>query len=418
MAKQKRQVLTGVEIGTSSIKVVMGTPLPDDEISILGSAHLPSLKVVKGEVVDAHVVQEQLERALAAAEHASGVDIEDVFLALTGAHIRGINSVGSTMVRSTDRKITEDTVVAAVRNAHAYNLPPDQKVLHYFDRFYCIDDSREVTNPLGLVGTKLAADVHIVFGQLNRLETNCRMVADVVSYPAADVAFSAVAGGFAAFSQDEMEKGGLLIDIGAGVTEYIFLHGPGCLHSGQVAVGCDHVANDLSIGLRLPIPRCRKLLHELDQFGSAVMEPDGRARLMAVGNLGKKVRHIPVSTVEQIIELRLQELFEAILADLQKHGVADRIGSGVRLAGGGARISGIHRLAQHVFRMPVATAKPHLFSGEEDVVSAPEFVTPLGLVRWGKLMLDISDPPPLPLWQQLRVDVRKAWDVLRRSFPF
>lgn len=416
MAKQKPQVLTGIEIGTSTIKVVMGAVLPDDEISIVGSAEIPSLKVVKGEVVDADVVQEQLERALAAAERDSGMEIGPTFLAVSGAHIRTVNSVGSTMITSPGRKIMENDIVTAGRNAHACTLPPDRKVLHYFDRSYWVDGSREVVNPQGLVGTKLEADVHIVFGQHNRLETNCRMVADVMSYPAMDVAFSPVAAGYATFSTEEAEKGGLLIDIGAGVTEYIVFHGPGCCHSGQLTVGCDHITNDLAIGLRLPSARCRKILHDLGDFGSSVMNPDGRSRLMAVDNLTQGVRHIPISTIEQIIELRVQELFETILRDLEKHNAMRRVACGVRLSGGGAYIPDIDRLAQHIFKMPVTIAKPHLLSGEQDVLNCPRFITALGLVRWGKLMLDIGDPQPAPVWRQFRLDAQKAWQVLRRSF--
>jgi len=416
MAKQKPEILTGVDFGSSTVKVVMGALLPDDEISIVGSAEVPSLKIVKGEVVDASVVQEQLERALAAAEQDAGMEIGHTFLSVTGGHIRTVNSIGSTMVTSPDRKIAENDVVTAGRNAHAYTLPPDKKVLHYFDRSYWIDGSREVVNPQGLVGTKLEADVHIIFGQHNRLETNCRMIADVMSYPATDVAFAPVAAGYATFSTEEAERGALLIDIGAGVTEYIVFYGPGCCHSGQLAVGCDHIANDLAIGLRLPMPKWRKILHELADFGSSVMNPDGRARLMAVDNLTQGVRHIPISTIEQIIELRLQELFETILQDLEKHDARRRIACGVRLAGGGACIPDVDRLAEHVFKMPVAIARPHLLSGDQETLNCPRFITPLGLIRWGKLMLEISDPRPAPLWSQFRLDAQKAMQVIRRSF--
>jgi len=416
MPRAKNEVLTGVEIGTSTIKVVMGAVLPDDEIAILGDAEIPSLRVVKGEVTEAAVVQEHLERALAAAEQKAGQDIGDVFLAVTGSHIQAVNSVGSTVVNAPDRKIGEDDVVRAGRNAHAYTLSPDKKVLHYFDRHYQIDGTREVTNPVGLVGTRLEADVHIVFGQHNRIETNCRLIADVMGYPAVDVAFSPVAAGFAVLSPEETEKGALLIDIGAGVSEYVVFHGPGCVHSGQLAVGCEQITNDLAIGLRVPMPKARQILHELGDYGSAVMTPDGRARLMKVDTLGRGERKIPVSTIEQVIELRLQELFENIKWDLESQGALQRAGSGAFLCGGGARIPGINRLAQHVLQMPVAAAQSRQLSGPHELVGSPSFVVPMGLVRWGKMMLDISAPEPMPLWRQFRLDVRKAWGVTRRAF--
>ena len=418
MRQRKRQTITGVEIGTSTIKVVMGELLPDQVISVVGLGEAPALKVVKGEVTDANVVQEQLERALAAAEQSSGLEIGDIFLAVSGNHIHAVNSVGSTLVRSPDRRICEDDIVTAARNAHAYTLPPDKKVLHYFDRYYRIDGRREVSNPLGLVGTNLEADVHIVYGEHNRVETNCRLVADVMGYSAADVAFSGIASGLAALGPEDTEKGALLIDLGAGVTEYVVFHGPGCFHSGEVPVGCEHIVNDLSVGLRLPLPRCRKILQELDQFGSAVMTPDGRSRLMAVETLGQPPRHIPISAVEQVVELRLQELFAVILGDLRRNAALTRIGSGVQLCSGGARIASVTRLAQHAFQMPVRVAKPRLVSGREEILNAPDYMAPLGLVRWGRMMLDIDSGTSVPLWQQLRLDARRVWHMIRRSFQW
>lgn len=416
MPGKKRQILTGVEIGTSTIKVVMGEMLAHDVISVVGMGTAPALRVVKGEVCDVNVVQEQLERALAMAEQASGMDITDIFLAISGAHVHTVNSIGSTIVSSPDRRIGEDDVVAAARNAHAYNIPPDRKVLHYFDRYYRVDGTREVINPLGLVGTKLEADVHIVYGQHNRIETNCSMIAEVVGYPATDVAFSCVAAGLAAFSPEETEKGALLIDIGAGVTEYAVFQGTGCFHSGQVTVGCEHIVNDLALGLRLPAPKCRKILHDLGDFGSAAMDPDGRARLMAVETLPQVTRHIPVSTIEQVIELRVQELMDVILADLRTHDALARIGRGAFLCGGGARVPGIDRLARHVLQMPVSIAKPRLFSGEQDLLDSPEYVAPVGLLRWGKLMLEIGPNTGKSFWDQLWAEAARLLKLVWKSF--
>ena len=418
MAKKKREILTGVEIGTSAIKVVMGEFLPDDVISIVGVGKVPSMKVVKGEIVDVNVVQEQLEMALAKAEEASGLEIDEIFLAVTGAHIQSVNSVGSTMVTSPDSRIGEDDIVTAHRNAHAYHLPPDKKVLHYLDRCYQVDGGNEITNPLGLVGAKLEADVQIIYGQHNRLETNCRMINDAMTYPAEDIAFSGIAAALATFSSEDTEKGGLLLDIGAGVTEYVVLQGPGCFHSGQLTVGCEHIANDLSLGLRLPINKCRKILHDLDQFGSAVMTPDGHSRLMAVERLAQSPRHIPISTVEHIVELRLRELFETIRMDLEANNALERIGCGIRICGGGAHIPGIDRLVRQVFQMPASIAKPRLLSGKQKMLNSPEFLTPVGLIRWGKMMLDISPKSNTSFWESFYLDLRKAGTVLCKSFPW
>lgn len=415
--RASRNILTGIEIGTTTIKVVMGEFLPDDVLALVGYGAAPSLKVVKGEVVDADVVREQLERAVLQAEQASGLEITgDIFLAVTGSHIQTVNSVGSTLIHHADRRIREEDAAVAAKSAHGYQLPPDRQVLHYCDRFYRIDDHREVLNAAGLAGARLEADVHLIYGRHNRLETACGMVADVMGYPATDIAFSGVAGAFAAFAPEDVEKGSLLIDIGAGVTEYIVFQGAGCFHSGQVTIGCEHLANDIAVGLNLPHAKARSILREFAQLGSCVMTPDGRNRVMEIEVLGHKPRRVPVSSMERILELRLQELFEVILADLERHNAQERIGGGVKIAGGGALLPDITRLAQHVMHMPVTIAKPRLLSGKEEIISSPAMVTPVGLLRWGRLALQIAEPREVSFWSQFGNDLRRLWSLMRDSF--
>ncbi|MCF7854422.1 MAG: cell division protein FtsA [Candidatus Pacebacteria bacterium] len=416
MAKHKRDILTGVEIGSSAVKVVMGEFLPDDVLSIVGVGERPALKVIKGDVSDVNIVQEQLMQALAEAEKASGLDIGHVFLAVSGGSVRSVNSVGSTVIHSMDRKVRETDVMTGLRNAKSYALPPDKRILHHLDRRYVADGDREVLNPVGLVAGRLEAEIQIIYGQHNTVETSCRTLADAMGYPATDIAFSGVADGFALFSPEEMEQGAMVLDIGAGVTEYVVFFGPGAYHSGQVTVGCEHISNDLSLGLRLPLPKCRKLLHELGTFGaSAAMTPDGRSRLVEVETLGKGGRRIPVSSVEQIIELRLHELFSVILADLRKADALPRIAAGIVLAGGGAMIPGVIQLAHQVFNMPVRTGRPRLVSGVQDVSDSPRYVTPVGLLRWGRLSLEIADSEPA-FMEQVREDFSKVWGLVTRAF--
>lgn len=416
MARQKRQVLTGIEIGSSTIKVLMGEFPGGEELTILGSAQFPSLKVLKGGIVNANAVRDQLMKALAKAEQVSGLDVGPVFLSVTGGHIRVLTSVGRTGIQASNRRIAEHHVVNAQENARGYFLQPDQRVLHHLDRRYLVDGEREVADPVGQVASRLEADVLVVYGKHNSIETSCRMVYDALGYPAEDVAFAGIAAGFGALATEEMERGALVIDIGAGVTEYVLFHGPGAFHCGQLTVGCEHVANDLAIGLRLPMPKCRKILQELSQLGgTAEMTPDGRTRMREFETLGSAVRAIPLSTIEQVIELRLRELFDTILSDVRTHQGLSRIAQGIVLTGGGALIPGIERLAGRVFETPVRIGRPHLVCGVKHVATSPEYVTAAGLLRWGRISLDIKDSEP-PLMAQAQRDFKRVWDAFTRAF--
>jgi len=418
MPRQKREILTGIEIGSSAVKVVMGEFLPDDVLRVVGCGEAPSLKVVKGEIVDASLVQEQLLRAVGAAERAADADVEQIFLAITGSHLGTVTSVGSTVTHADNRVISADDLVTVQRNARAYRLPPDRKVLHYSDRRYMVDGAREVPNPIGLVAQKLESEVQIVFCQLNSFDTVCQMVVDVMGYGPADAAFSGIAAAFGVLSFEEMQQGVLVIDIGAGITEYVVFHGPGLFHAGQVAVGCDHVINDLALGLRLPFPRSRKLLHDLaDLGGSAEMSADGRNRLVAVDTVGKSTRHIPMSTVEKLVELRLGELLDIILADLRTHKALSRVGTGIVLTGGGAAIPGLHRLTGRVFGMPVQVGRPRLISGESDIGTSPRYVVPVGLLRWARFSLAVGEAGP-GLAEGLRRDMKGLVTMVQRAFKW
>jgi cell division protein FtsA len=351
------------------------------------------------------------------AELASGCDISDVFLAITGNHIRTVNSLGTTPVTAPDKRITEEDVVTAVRNARTYRLPPDKKFLHYCDRRYSMDDNREVPAPTGMVSGKIDAELHIIYGQHSIIETQCGLLKDVLSYLPTDIAFSGVAAGLAAFVPEDAENGSLLIDIGAGVTEYVVYHGPGFFHTGQIAVGCDQACNDLSLALGLPLARSRQILQNLGEYhASAMTNMDGRNRMIKVELPGKKIRSIPLSTIEQIVELRFEELFELIHQDLRNHQVLGRVGNGLTLGGGGALIPGMDKLAHQVFSMPVSIARPKMVNADQEILCSPRYLVAIGLLRWGKIMLGIAAQDPRSMGESLRSEISRLWEVACRAF--
>ena len=211
----------------------------------------------------------------------------------------------------------------------------------------------------------------------------------------------------------------MVIDLGAGVTEYaVFAGDHCCLHSGQLTVGCDHVANDLSLGLHVPIQRARDLLAELGTVGSAIMTPDGHTRLLPVETVpGRPPRHIPASSVESIVEMRLQELFTVILADLQKQDMLKRIGWGIKLVGGGASIPRITELARRVFEMPVEVGMPALVNGPKQILDSPRYATPIGVLRYGQQNLPSQEAGDHSPWVVFCREMRRLRGVIFRQAP-
>ncbi len=424
--RRRREIVTAVEIGTHSVKVVMGEFGADGVVSIIGAGQEKTHgRVVKGEITDLQLVQEPLMKAMRMAEEAAGgTEIQNIFMAVTGTHIGYVNSMGSTVINAADRYVTEGDREDALRNAANYALPPDRQTLHWFTRRFLVD-RREVDNAVGLFGGKLEADMHIVYGQHARLENSRNVIMDVMGPEEQEpkgLVFSPVAAGLAVFSGEEAGHGALVVDIGAGVTEYaVFAGRDRCLHSGQITIGCEQLANDLHLGLHLPIQQCRDILERLPSLGAkAVMTQDGRARLMEVdAGAGKPSRQIPVSTIEQIIEMRLDELFRKILEDLQDREMMKRIGFGVRLCGGGAMIPQIADLAQRIFESPVEIGCARMVNGPEHIVQSPAFVTPVGLLKFGHNALQEMNLEPDSLTGSIGRDwksVREFLSDIKRAF--
>lgn len=418
MAKRKNEILTAVEIGSYNIKVLMGSFLEDDTLSVIGSAEELSHKVQKGNILDAGIVQEQLMKALAEAEKQAGEEIGHVFLTVSGGTVKSLTSVGSAVIHSAEKRISEENVITALENARAYTLSPDQMVLHHMDRRYLIDGVREVPNPIGQVGSRLESEIQVMYGRRNSIQTFCGLLNDVLGYPVTDVIFSGVSSGFGVLSNEEMEAGSLVIDIGAGVTEYVVFHGAGVYQSGQITVGTEHIANDLALGLHLPLPKSRNILRNLEKVGgSANMSPGNAGRVIEIEAIGRESRNVPLASVEQIVELRLKELFEVIKKQLQAESAFVRVNEGVFLAGGGALVPGVSALAQRVFETPVTVAPPRLLSGQPDLLNSPRYAAVAGVLRWGRMSLQIDESAPL-LREQLKDDFVRFLKALKQAFKW
>jgi len=222
---------------------------------------------------------------------------------------------------------------------------------------------------------------------------------------------------FAVLGPEDTDKGAVVIDLGEGVTEYIVVNGTTCQHSGQLTVGCEHIVNDLAIGLKLSMKQARAVLHGLGDIGSAVRTNDRRGRIFEVADGGGRSRRIPVSSIEYIIQLRLTELFDHVRRDLEENNAYGRIGGSVRLCGGGALIPGVEQVAHTVLGLPVEIARARAISGQEEILRSPRFMAPIGMIRWGRAKLDQETVPVRkPLVDQLRDDLGYVCGVLKNAF--
>jgi len=373
-------IIVGLEIGTSKVCAVVGDYGADGALNIVGLGQARSRGVRKGEISDPTLTEEDLRQAIAEAEQMADVEIRSVFLGVTGGHVRGFNNRGVHPIVSADREIAEEDVQDVVKNAKLLNLPAQNRVLHAIRQHFHVDGLDGITNPVGMVGSRVEVDMHVVHGILHRLQTAIRTVKGL-QIEVDDIVFTGLASSLALLTNEQKELGSLVIDLGAGTTEYVvYSHGI-IKHTGVLAVGGDHVSNDLAYGLKVPLSRAEQLKVE---HGAAMVDDSIKGQTIPIPNdLGLPQKPINLEHLRRIMSARLEEIFQIIGQDLAQAGALDYLRAGVFLCGGGTRIPQIAKLAEHVFDMQVSVGKTNSISGLKSALDQPEFATAIGLAKYG-----------------------------------
>ncbi|HEV2328028.1 MAG TPA: cell division protein FtsA, partial [Verrucomicrobiae bacterium] len=307
-------IIVGLEIGTSKVCAVVGEVNADGVLNIVGLGQSRSRGVRKGEIADLAQAEEDVRNAIVEAEQMADVEIRSVFLGVTGGHVRGFNNRGMHPVVSADREISEDDVQDVIKNAKAINLPTENSVIHAIRQHFFVDGQDGVTNPVGMLGSRLEVDVHVVHGMTNRLQNSIRLVKGL-QLEVEDIIFNGLASSLALLTAEQKELGALVIDIGGGTTDFVVYADGVIKHTGAIAVGGDHVSNDLAYGLKVPLSRAEKLKLE---HGSALLDAECQGQKVTITNeLGLVMKEINVEHLRRIMSLRLEEIFQLIAQDLE-----------------------------------------------------------------------------------------------------
>jgi cell division protein FtsA len=373
-------IIVGLEIGTSKVCAVVGELNAEGALNVVGLGQARSRGVRKGEICDAPVSEEDVRDAIVEAEKMADVEIRSVYLGVTGSHVRGFNNRGVHPVVSSDREISEEDVQDVIKNAKTINLPAQNHVIHAIRQHFLVNGQDGITNPVGMLGSRVEVEVHVIHGNLNRLQNAIRSVKGL-QLEVDDIVFNGLASSLALLTNEQKELGSLVIDIGGGTTEYVVYANGIIKYTGVLAVGGDHVSNDLAYGLKVPLSRAEKLKIE---HGSAFVEEADKGQAVTLASeLGLPLKTINLEHLRRIMSLRLEEIFLLIGQHLESVGALDYLRSGVFLCGGGARIPQIARLAEQVLQMPVSAGRTNSISGLKSALDQPEFATAIGLVKFG-----------------------------------
>ena len=382
MAKSK--IYAGLEIGTSTICVVVGEVLGNGSIKILGVGQAPSRGVRKGEIVDFETAQTCLNDALVEAEEKSDVEISSVYLAVSGSHIESLCNKGSIRIPEVEgiNEITEEDLDEVREIARDIKLPPENVFLHSIIRDYYVDGQEKVQNPVGRQGEVVEADYHIIHGIKTRLQNTIRCVREI-PINVEEVVFSPIAAAQVMLKREHKDRGSLLIDIGGGVTDYVMYTGGSVAQSGCIGVGGDHITNDISVVMKIPLTRSEKLKIE---HGAALVEDDGGDSIFLEDGPLTSGLEIDKELLNQIINARATEIFEQLKDRITKHDDLDTLGAGVFLTGGGSKLKGIDKLAEEILGLPVSLARISSMSGASAPFENPQLATSMGLIRYAQMI--------------------------------
>jgi len=377
----REDIHIGLEIGTTKVCAVVAECREDGEVRLLGVGETPSRGVRKGEIVDFENASNCVREALSDAEEKSDVEIKSVWLAVTGSHIHSFNNRGSAPIPEESGEITEEEIQEVEYKAKEISLPKENAILHSIIQHYYVDGQEGVLNPVGMLGSRLEADFHIIHGVTNRIQNSIRCVKEC-HIEVEDVVVSSLASAQVVLGQHQKESGALVVDIGGGVTDYIVYLDGAVRQSGVLAVGGDHITNDISIGLRIPITRAEKLKIE---EGSAVLGKSlSGDKIVLKNDTGFSGKEVEREMLNMIIHARLEELFVLLRKRFAGEVPERLLGSGVMLTGGCSLIRGIREVAESVFDMPVHLTRAQAVSGPTSAFENPQFSTCIGLAKYAQ----------------------------------
>jgi cell division protein FtsA len=377
--REARNLLVGLDIGTSKIVCVVGEVMPEGHIEIVGLGTHPSRGLKRGVVVNIEATTQSIRRAVEEAELMAGCRAQSVYVGISGTHIKSHNSVGVVPVRS--REVSEKDVENVIEGGRAMAIPADQKVLHVVPQEFVVDGQEGIQEPVGMFGVRLEARVHIVTGSVSAAQ-NLQKCVESCGLHVDKLCLNHLASAYAVLQQDERELGIAMVDIGGGTSDIAVFKGGSVRHTAVLPVAGDQVTNDISVAFRTPTQAAEDIKLK---FGCALPQLIAFDEEIEVPSVGENPpRRLSRLTLSEVIRPRYEELFRLIRKELHRSDWYDQVAGGVVLTGGGCYLPGVQELAEEVFELPVRLGLPHNVTGVRDVTRNPAFASAVGLLLYGR----------------------------------
>ncbi len=377
--RNDKNLLVGLDIGTSKIACLVGELKDDDQIEIIGIGVHPSRGLKKGVVVDIESTVQAIQRAVEEAELMAGCEINSVYAGIAGSHVRSLNSHGITAIKEVE--VSQADVDRVIDAARAVAIPADQKILHILPQEFIIDNQEGIREPIGMCGVRLEARVHMVTGAVSAAQ-NIKKCIERCGLAVDDLVLAQLSSSYAVLSEDEKELGVCVVDIGGGTTDLAVFTDGAIRHTAVIPIAGDQVTNDIAVALRTPTQHAEliKVNH-----ACALTQLTGSGETIEVPSIGDRPpRRLARQALAEVVEPRYEELLTLLHNELRRSSFEDLIAGGVVLTGGSAKMEGLLELAESVFQMPVRLGLPQHVIGMDEVVNNPIHATGVGLLIYAR----------------------------------
>ena len=410
--KTDKNLIVGLDIGTSKVVAIVGEVSDEREIEIIGLGSSPSYGMKKGMVVNIDATIQTIRRAVEEAQLMVGCDIRAVYAGIAGSHIRSMNSHGVVAIRDRNEVSTGD-MERVIDAARAVTVPEQHRILHVLPQEFIIDKQEGIKEPIGMAGVRLEAKVHIVTGAVSATQNIIKCV-ERCGLDVDDIILEQLASSHSALTEDEKDLGVCLVDIGGGTTDIAIFTDGAISHTAVIPIAGDQVTNDIASALRTPSQSAERIKMEhgcaLTQVAADLdkdEQEDGGKKYIKVPSVGTRPdRQLARQTLAEVVQPRYAELFSLVQSEIRHSGYEDRIPRGVVLTGGSANMKGAVELAEEIFNTSVRVGAPRLSGGLADTVKNPIYSTGVGLLLFAVRELqepaNLSDAGMQGVWGRMK----------------
>jgi cell division protein FtsA len=381
--REDKNLIVGLDIGTSKVVAIAAEILPEGTLKVIGVGQHASRGLKKGVVVNIDSTMQAIQRAIEEVELMADCKINTVYSGIAGSHVKSLNSHG--MVKIKESEVSQMDIDRVVETARAIALPADQQILHILTQEFIIDGQEDVREPLGMSGIRLEVRVHIVTGAIAAAQNIIKCIKRC-GLEVSDLILQPLASSESVLTDDEKELGVCLVDIGGGTTDLAVFKNGAIRHTAVIPIAGDQITNDIAVALRTPTQSAEEIKVKHGCALRQLADPREVVEVPAVD--GREPRQLSCQALTEVIEDRVEEIYEFVQQELRRSGMESMIASGIVITGGAAQMRGMVELGEEIFHTPVRLGVPRGVEGLSEVVGNPRYATGIGLLLMAKQQVE------------------------------